>query len=288
MKATFISLLLFCASIAKAQNNIFPASGNVGIGTVTPTVGLELINNTITEDAKLYLQQTNPDVGPGLGSAEIQLKSNKGNTTFRFLSYSRGGSYIESGTYDFTSNQPLNFTGFSGYQGSNLNFNFLTSYFSGKVGIGTTTPGANLDINGTTYSRKVFVGTPDASTFFNMGSNLLAVNGTAVFVKAKVALYGTAWPDYVFNPTYKLPELDSLEQFIQLHKHLPEVPSASDVEENGIDVGQTQALLLKKIEELTLNIIELNKKQKDFQKIIIEQNKKMKNLDSQLQTLLNK
>lgn len=136
----------------------------------------------------------------------------------------------------------------------------------GNVGIGTTTPGAKLDINGTTYSRKVFIGTPDASTIANIGGNLLAVNGTAVFVKAKVALYGSEWPDYVFSPAYSIYPLDSLERFINLNGHLPEIPTASDVEKNGIDLGDNQVLLLKKIEELTLIVIEQNKRIEKLEK----------------------
>jgi hypothetical protein len=64
------------------------------------------------------------------------------------------------------------------------------------------------------------------------------------------------WSDYVFNDDYKLRSLSSLESFIKQNKHLPEVPSAKEVEEKGISVGDNQALLLKKIEELTLYVIE--------------------------------
>lgn len=65
------------------------------------------------------------------------------------------------------------------------------------------------------------------------------------------------WPDYVFEPDYKLLGLDELRAFIKQHKHLPEIPSAKEVEENGVSVGEMNALLLKKIEELTLHMIEL-------------------------------
>ena len=74
----------------------------------------------------------------------------------------------------------------------------------------------------------------------------------------KVKVDVAAWPDYVFYPGYKLPTLKEIEDFLKAHKHLPDVPSAQEVQKEGIDIGQTQALLLKKIEELTLYIIEQN------------------------------
>ena len=85
-----------------------------------------------------------------------------------------------------------------------------------------------------------------------------AVNGSAIFTKAVVKPYAT-WPDYVFNENYSLPKLDSLEDFLKIHKHLPNVPSATEVAQNGIDIGANQGMLLQKIEELTLYIINQNK-----------------------------
>ena len=145
---------------------------------------------------------------------------------------------------------------------------------TGNIGINTTAPNslAKLDVSGgnlfVTNGGKVYIGTPDANSITNMGTNLLGVNGTAVFVKAKVALYGATWPDYVFSPNYKLTTLDSLEQFIQLNKHLPEMPTAADVEKNGIDLGDNQTLLLKKVEELTLIVIEQNKRIEKLEALI--------------------
>ena len=86
-----------------------------------------------------------------------------------------------------------------------------------------------------------------------------AVNGDAIFTKVKVKQYGT-WPDYVFHSPYRLMPLIDLEKYIQKNKHLPDVPSAKEVEDNGLDLGDNQAILLKKIEELTLYIIDINKK----------------------------
>ncbi len=69
---------------------------------------------------------------------------------------------------------------------------------------------------------------------------------------------------------YKLTALEKIAKYIKLNQHLPEMPSRKDVEKNGIDLGDNRALLLKKIEELTLIIINLNKKVVTQQKNIIE------------------
>lgn len=88
---------------------------------------------------------------------------------------------------------------------------------------------------------------------------LLAVGGKMIAEKV-VVKNQVNWPDYVFDHGYSLPRLDTLETFINTHKHLPGVTSAKEVRENGLDVEQGQAQLLKKIEELTLYIIAQNKK----------------------------
>ena len=86
----------------------------------------------------------------------------------------------------------------------------------------------------------------------------LAVSGSIIATRVKVQQ--TPWPDYVFEPDYQLPSLAALETYVKTHKHLPGVPTAKEVTENGLDVGSTQAALLEKIEELTLIIIEQHKK----------------------------
>jgi len=75
-----------------------------------------------------------------------------------------------------------------------------------------------------------------------------------------------SWPDYVFAPDYRLRPLLELEQFIQQNKHLPEIPSAQEIEENGIDLGAMQSKLLLKIEELTLYILDLQKQIDELRK----------------------
>ncbi|WP_333625479.1 hypothetical protein [Sphingobacterium siyangense] len=102
-------------------------------------------------------------------------------------------------------------------------------YFSGKVGIKTQVPGDyDLAVNGKIRSQEIKVET-------------------------------TGWADYVFEEDYKLPTLEETEKFIKENGHLPDVPKAIEVEANGISLGEMNKILLKKIEELTLQLIELNK-----------------------------
>lgn len=84
----------------------------------------------------------------------------------------------------------------------------------------------------------------------------LSVNGS---VRAKRVRVYTTWADYVFENNYKLPTLKEVEDYINKEGHLIDIPSAKDVEENGIELGEMNKLLLQKIEELTLYIIQMNK-----------------------------
>lgn len=86
----------------------------------------------------------------------------------------------------------------------------------------------------------------------------LAVNGMIGCKEIKVEV-SSSWPDYVFSPQYNLPALSEVERFVTTNGHLPDVPSAKEVASEGIAVGEMQATLLKKVEELTLYIIQQEK-----------------------------
>jgi hypothetical protein len=143
------------------------------------------------------------------------------------------------------------------------------------LGVGATTPHPYVWSN----TNKFFIGNDGNPTVFvdGMGNGNVgigttdtkgykfAVNGNAVFTKVVVKPYGN-WPDYVFQPTYHLRPLSEVEAYIKQYHHLPEVPTAEEVEKNGIDVGDNQATLLKKIEELTLYVIEQQKEIKALKK----------------------
>ncbi|MGN7787276.1 hypothetical protein ACTJIJ_22270 [Niabella sp. 22666] len=87
----------------------------------------------------------------------------------------------------------------------------------------------------------------------------LAVKGKIIAGELKIQNVGN-WPDYVFDSSYQLMSLPETDQYIKTNKHLPDMPSAREVEAKGIAVGANQALLLKKVEELTLHLIQLEKK----------------------------
>ena len=101
----------------------------------------------------------------------------------------------------------------------------------------------------------------------------LAVGGSIIAEKVKVKLQSAGWPDYVFNEEYPLLTLKEVEEFIRKNKHLPGVLSATEIQEQGLDLGEGQAVLLKKIEEMMLYIIELNKKVEELQ----AENERIKN-----------
>jgi hypothetical protein len=86
----------------------------------------------------------------------------------------------------------------------------------------------------------------------------LFVTGGILTEKVKVATYAN-WADYVFANEYELKSLKEVENFIHKNKHLPNIPSAKEVKEQGLDLGEMQAKQMEKIEELTLYIIQMNK-----------------------------
>ncbi len=128
-------------------------------------------------------------------------------------------------------------------------------------------------------TKGVSIGTQDLPNNY-----MLAVSGRVLSEEVKVQLK-SAWPDYVFTPSYNLQSLSEVESFINENGHLPNIPSAAEVEENnGIELGAMNAKLLEKIEELTLHLIEKDKQLQTQEAELQTLNSKLKTQDSKLQT----
>ncbi len=95
-------------------------------------------------------------------------------------------------------------------------------------------------------------------------SEKLAVNGN---IRAKeIKVETTNWPDYVFADDYQLPRLKETEAYIKANRRLPGMPSAEEVERNGISLGEMNRKLLEKVEELTLLLIDQNRRLDEMEK----------------------
>ena len=98
-------------------------------------------------------------------------------------------------------------------------------------------------------------------------TGMLGLNNMTLAVGGKIGArggvyvvnYGGQWPDYVFSPSYHLRPLAEVAQFIEANHRLPDVPSAAQVQTEGIELTAMNAVLLQKVEELTLHLIELAK-----------------------------
>lgn len=101
------------------------------------------------------------------------------------------------------------------------------------------------------------VGQAQAPTTFGIGTGTENTNGSLKVKDLRVTL--TDWSDFVFDDGYNLRPLGEVERYIEANRHLPDIPSAQEVEEEGVDVGEMNKLLLQKVEELTLYIIDLQK-----------------------------
>lgn len=133
---------------------------------------------------------------------------------------------------------------------------YTSSNNAGNVGIGTTNPDAKLSVNGNIHAKEV-----------------------------KVDL--TGWSDFVFYDSYHLPTLQEVETHIKEKGHLKDIPSAKEVAENGIELGEINAKLLQKIEELTLYTIEQEKKIDELQ-LLKQKNKELETRLKKLEAFIIK
>ena len=234
-------------------------SQKLGIGTSSPLGRLQVKGQLSEWDGATRMYLTNNASSHGRTNLILTGRVDAGNDDWYFGSNARNSIVFNTNSGGF-----VGAVGTERYSiqlnGANHNLGFLS------------TAKANVPVMVLTQTGNVGIGTVSPQA-------LLSVNGTAMAKKVKVSIASTDWPDYVFKPTYQLRTLSKLEEFIKHNKHLPDVPSADEVGKNGVDLGENQAILLKKIEELTLYVIEQNKKSAELSKKIAILESKMNSIN---------
>jgi hypothetical protein len=280
--ATILISALVCQTGLMAQIYV-KNTGNVGIGTNAPAeklhlVGKMLIESSTGDQISLISNTTSPWVNMSFfrngtrhgwlgltpGNDFVINKDQPGNM---FLNAKDGWVIIDRQNTDPAIGGSLALR--NALKGNSVPgapsardwvlYNMSSNYGNGLQfwaydNVGCGTPGGICNVMFTIMDNgNVGVGT-------NFPAYKLQVEG-----EAKATRYwadaGNHWPDYVFDSTYKLPSLNEVESYLKQNHHLPDVPSATEVQKTGLELSGNQALLLKKVEELTLYVIEQNKKQ---------------------------
>jgi hypothetical protein len=229
-------------------SSIYRSTGNVGIGTTWPLARL-VVSHTASADTKIaeFIDSENRKI------FFVPKLNNSG--------YSKISSDNDAGIF---------WSDGSGSFGQNLNAGFVIAPhkdgdpirgisidYQGNVGIGKkSSPLARLDVNGTVKASAIEAPSMSINT---MTISTLTV--TSKLWAAEIEVTNLAgWKDYVFDDDYPLMPLSQVEAFIMENRHLPGIPSEKEVMASGFNIAEMNAMLLQKIEELTLYVIELEKK----------------------------
>lgn len=270
------------SSTSFTENMRIRGNGNVGIGNTTPTDKLQI--STSSGNSGLSVTQS----GSGLGG---YFYANTGNALYAFNSSATQPVAFFQGT------TALAALGNVGIGVTNPAFYLDMKGRARLRNDGATTPG--IWFNKPDETQGSFIGQYDANNFGIWGPGasgnwnflfdgsdgtlrigttqkatgyLVNVGGKVIAEEVRVQLRAS-WPDYVFGKNYKLLPMHDLEKFINQNKHLPGIPAAAEIDHKGIDLGDMQKKMMEKIEQLTLYIIDQDKRIELLEKKISETNK---------------
>jgi hypothetical protein len=303
---------LFITTFSFSQTNTLPSSGNVGIGTTSPSVRLTVngsarIDSTLTVrdsmivDRDAHIRSDLQVDGKTTLEDDLILKSLRDSTWVDdgvMLVDSTGkvknGGDLKSLVYtQVTAVMPCATDMNGGYiqtapfwqASSNPQKMFLINTSCSpdpRLGVGVK-PDSKLHVRLIKDSElhpllidKIVSNNPSVLPY-----KLMQLDHTGLLYAREVKVNLDTWSDYVFDEKYPLMPLNELQQFIQKNNHLPNIPSAKEMTENGLNVAQSSILFMEKIEELTLYILQINEQVKG-QKELLEQQQETIRLQQEL------
>lgn len=280
-----LALILLFKFDAHSQNTVWSTSQNIGIGTTSPSYPFQIYNSTA--------RSVNSGVFTDFGFESYLNTDWQGPRLYFGRARGTVGSPLAVQSTDV-----LGWLDFFGSDGTALRragqivFRAEGTPSSGIVPgmillCTAGTDGVNAERMRINSVGNIGIGTSDTKGY------KLGVNGGIIANAIVVKVY--PWADYVFKPDYELPALSDVKSYIDQNHHLPEIPSEAEVAKNGLNLGEMNKLLMKKVEELTLYLIE--KDEKDItqnEKIITEgqivkqQESRIAELEKQVKILLQK